>query len=94
MNVRESYFHALEQGTLIAICGPRKVESKSVSIDRYLLRPLGLEIDYLNHRDKREHIYLTFQKPEDRQKLYHKMISQVRLLQIHPVWFIRDVGTF
>ena len=66
-----------------------RIESKSVSIDRYLLRPLGLEIDYLNHRDKREHIYLTFQKPEDRQKLYHKMISQVRLVQIHPVWFIR-----
>ena len=49
-------------------------------IDRYLLRPLGLEIDYVNHRDKREHIYLTFQKPEDRQKLYHKMISQVCLI--------------
>ena len=58
-------------------------EVKSLSICRYLLRPLGLEIDYVNHRDKREHIYLTFQKPEDRQKLYHKMISQVSMCYIY-----------
>ena len=38
----------------------------------------------MNHRDKREHIYLTFQKPGDRQKLYHKMISQP-LLQLEDI---------
>ncbi len=43
---------------------------------RYLLRPLGLEIDYVNKRAKRDHIYLTFNKPEDRQLLYHKLIQQ------------------
>ena len=45
---------------------------------RYLLRPLGLEIDYVNLKGRRDHIYLTFVKPEDRQILYHKLISQVR----------------
>lgn len=43
---------------------------------RYLLRPLGLEIDYTNPRGKPDHIYLTFNQPEDRQRLYHKLISQ------------------
>ena len=46
---------------------------------RYLLRPMGLEIDYFDRRGKREHIYLTFNKPEDRQRLYHKMIAQKNL---------------
>lgn len=41
---------------------------------RYLLRPLGLEIEYTNFKEKSDHIYLTFNKPEDRQKLYHRMI--------------------
>jgi hypothetical protein len=34
----------------------------------------GLEIEYTNSKDKSDHIYLTFSKPEDRQKLYHRII--------------------
>ncbi|XP_040571952.1 protein FAN [Lepeophtheirus salmonis] len=43
---------------------------------RYLLRPLGLEMEYLNEKRKRERMYLTFAQPEDRNKLYHKLIAQ------------------
>ena len=41
---------------------------------RYLLRPLGLEIEYVNMKSKSDHIYLTFNQPSERQKLYHKII--------------------
>ena len=41
---------------------------------RYLLRPLGLEIEYTDIRNRTEFIYLTFSQPEERQKLYHKLI--------------------
>ena len=41
---------------------------------RYLLRPLGLEIEYVNMKGKSDHIYLTFNQPSERQKLYHKII--------------------
>jgi hypothetical protein len=34
----------------------------------------GLEIEYTNNKEKSDHIYLTFSKPEDRQKLYHRII--------------------
>ncbi len=47
-----------------------------VDVLRYLLRPLGLEINFVDSRGRRDHIYLTFNKPEDRQKLYHKLIHQ------------------
>ncbi len=50
---------------------------------RYLLRPLGLEIEYCDDRGRRQHIYLTFNKPEDRQVLYHKLIQQ----QV-PIYFL------
>ena len=38
------------------------------------MRPLGLEIEYTNMKGKSDHIYLTFSQPEERQKLYHKII--------------------
>ena len=41
---------------------------------RYLLRPLGLEIEYTNIKDRSDHIYLTFSQPCERQKLYHRII--------------------
>ena len=41
---------------------------------RYLLRPLGLEIEYVNITGKSDHIYLTFNQPSERQKLYPKII--------------------
>ena len=42
---------------------------------RYLLRPLGLEIEYVNMKSKSDHIYLTFNQPSERQKLYRKIMS-------------------
>lgn len=41
---------------------------------RYLLRPLGLEIEYTNIKNKLDHIYLTFNQPTERQMLYHKIV--------------------
>ena len=38
------------------------------------MRPLGLEIEYTNMKGKSDHIYLTFNQPSERQKLYHKII--------------------
>ena len=43
-------------------------------MSRYLLRPLGLEIEYTNIKGRSDHIYLTFNQPPERQKLYHKII--------------------
>ena len=43
-------------------------------LSRYLLRPLGLEIEYTNIKGRSDHIYLTFNQPAERQKLYHKII--------------------
>ena len=49
---------------------------------RYLLRPLGLEIEYTNLKNKSDHIYLTFGKPEERQKLYHKLVIARQELEL------------
>ena len=49
---------------------------------RYLLRPLGLEIEYTNIKNKSDHIYLTFGKPEERQKLYHKLVIAKQEMEI------------
>ena len=50
---------------------------------RYLLRPLGLEIEFTNMaKNKSDHIYLTFNKPEDRQKLYHKLLIAKQELEL------------
>jgi len=49
---------------------------------RYLLRPLGLEIEYLDLKGRTDHIYLTFSKPEERQKLYHKLIIARQELEL------------
>ena len=52
---------------------------------RYLLRPLGLEIEYTNIKGKSDHIYLTFSQPSERQKLYHKIIlARQNLSQRNP----------
>ena len=50
---------------------------------RYLLRPLGLEIEYTNTKNKSDHIYLTFSKPEERQKLYHKLVIAKQELELN-----------
>ena len=44
----------------------------------------GLEIEYTNSKDKSDHIYLTFSKPEDRQKLYHRIIIALQEVQQMP----------
>ena len=49
---------------------------------RYLLRPLGLEIEYTNAKNRSDHIYLTFGKPEERQKLYHKLVIARQELEL------------
>ena len=49
---------------------------------RYLLRPLGLEIEYINIKNKSDHIYLTFNKPEERQKLYHRLVIARQELEL------------
>ena len=46
---------------------------------------MGLEIDFVNKRGKRDHIYLTFNKPEDRQLLYHKMIAQADKIRLEDI---------
>ena len=35
---------------------------------------MGLEIEYTNMKGKSDHIYLTFNQPSERQKLYHKIV--------------------
>ena len=35
---------------------------------------MGLEIEYTNMKGKSDHIYLTFNQPCERQKLYHKIV--------------------
>ena len=44
----------------------------------------GLEIEYTNSKDKSDHIYLSFSKPEDRQKLYHRIIIALQEVQQMP----------
>ena len=36
---------------------------------RYLLRPLGLEIEYTDLKERTDHVYLTFSKPEVKYQL-------------------------
>ncbi|TRY75685.1 hypothetical protein TCAL_14609 [Tigriopus californicus] len=70
------YFQPYNNAEINPIIRVRLSAIKRIFQRRYLLRPLGLEIDYTNPRGKADHIYLTFNQPEDRQRLYHKLISQ------------------
>lgn len=70
------YFQPYNNAEINPITKVRLSAIKRIFQRRYLLRPLGLEIDYTNPRGKPDHIYLTFNQPEDRQRLYHKLISQ------------------
>ena len=42
---------------------------------RFLLRPQGLEIDYLDDRGGRKHIYLSLVKQGDRDRMYEAMVE-------------------
>lgn len=42
---------------------------------RFLLRPQGLEIDYVDDRGGRKHIYLSLVKKGDRDKMYEAMLE-------------------
>ena len=42
---------------------------------RFLLRPQGLEIDYLDDRGGKKHIYLSLVKKGDRDKMYSAMLE-------------------
>lgn len=68
------YFQPYNNAETSPVYKVKLASIKRIFQRRYLLRPLGLEIEYTNIRGKSDHIYLTFNQPNDRQKLYHKII--------------------
>jgi len=68
------YFQPYNNAEAVPVFKVKLASIKRIFQRRYLLRPLGLEIEYVNMKGKSDHIYLTFNQPSERQKLYHKII--------------------
>ena len=76
------YFQPYNNAELKPVIKVKLSSIKRIFQRRYLLRPLGLEIEYTNVKNKSDHIYLTFGKPEERQKLYHKLVIAKQEMEI------------
>ena len=72
-------YNNVEQNRVIKV---KLTSIKRIFQRRYLLRPLGLEIEYTNAKNRSDHIYLKFGKPEERQKLYHKLMNARQEIEI------------